>query len=59
MVGDAGKIWQQPPPFNGQNYDTWANKMKTIMIANDLWEFVANGFNDITDLAQYVALTNA
>ena len=36
MVGNAGKIWQQPPPFNGQNYDTWPKKMKTIMVANDL-----------------------
>ena len=59
MVGDAGKIWQQPPPFNGQNYDVWAKKLKTIMVANDLWEFVINGFNDVTDPAQYVALTNA
>ena len=55
MAGDAGKIWQQPPPFNGQNYDTWEKKMKTIMVANDLWEFITNG----TDPTQYVALTNA
>ena len=59
MAGDAGKIWQQPPPFNGQNYDVWAKKLKTIMVANDLWEFVVNGFNDVTDPAQYAALTNA
>ena len=59
MAGDAGKIWQQPPPFNGQNYDTWAKKMKTIMVANDLWEFIINGFNDVTDQTQYAALTNA
>ena len=59
MAGDVGKIWQQPPSFNGQNYDTWAKKMKTIMVANDLWEFVINGFNDVIDPTQYVALTNA
>ena len=59
MAGEAGKIWQQPPPFNGQNYDTWAKKMKTIMVANDLWEFVVNGFNDVTNPTQYAALTNA
>ena len=29
------------------------------MVANDLWEFLVNGFNDVTDLAQYAALTNA
>ena len=59
MAGDAGKIWQQPPPFNGQNYDTWAKKIKTIMVANDLWEFITNRFNDVTDPTQYAALTNA
>ena len=59
MAGDEGKTWQSPPSFNGQNYDTWAKKMKTICMANDLWEFFINGFNDITDLAQYATLTNA
>ena len=44
--------------FNGQNYDRWAKKMKTIIVANDLWEFVINGFNDVTDLVQYAALKN-
>ena len=59
MAGEAGKIWQQPPLFNGQNYDIWAKKMKTIMVANDLWELLVNGFNDVTDPAPYAALTNA
>ena len=58
MAGEAGKIWQQPPSFNGKNYDTWAKKMKTIMVSNDLWEFIINGFNDVTDATQYAALTN-
>ena len=26
---------------------------------NDLWEFVINGFNDITNPTQYATLTNA
>ena len=59
MVGDEGKTWQSPSSFNGQNYDTWAKKMKTICIGNDLWEFFINGFNDITNLAQYATLTNS
>ena len=59
MVGDEGKTWQSPPTFNGQNYDTWTKKMKTICMENDLWEFFINGFNDITDLAQYAIPTNA
>ena len=58
MAGDVGKIWQQPPSFNGKNYDTWAKRMKTIMIVNDLWDFLINGFNDVTIPALYVALTN-
>ena len=58
MAGDTRKIWQQPPSFNGQNYDTWTKKMKTIMVANDLWEFIISGFNDVTDPTQYAALTN-
>ena len=28
------------------------------MVANDLWEFIINGFNDVTDPTQYAALTN-
>ena len=59
MVGDEGKTWQSPPSFNGHNYDPWAKKMKIICMANDLWEFVINGFNDIADPAQYATLTNA
>ena len=58
MAGDEGKTWQSPLSFNGQNYDTWAKNMKTICMENDLWEFVINGFNDITNLAQYATLTN-
>ena len=32
--------------------------MKAIMVANDLWEFVINGVNDVTDPTQYATLTN-
>ena len=28
------------------------------MVANDLWEFITNRFNDVTDPTQYAALTN-
>ena len=59
MVGDIGKIWQQPLSFNGQNYDPWAKKMKTIMVINYLSEFVINGFNDVTNPTRYATLTNA
>lgn len=58
MVGDERKVWQQLASFNGQNYHVWARKMKTIMIANDLWDLVKNGFTDTTDPALFAALTN-
>ena len=32
--------------------------MKTIMVENDLWDFITNGFNDVIDPTQYAALTN-
>ena len=57
MVGDARKTWEHPPSFNGHNYDTWAKKMKTIMVANDLWEFSMNVFNYVTKPTQYATLT--
>ena len=28
------------------------------MVANDLWEFIISGLNDVTDPTQYAALTN-
>ena len=59
MVGDTRKIWQQSPSFNGQNYDTWEKKMKTTIVANDLWDFFINGFNNVIDPTQYADLTNA
>ena len=51
MAGDVENIWQHTLSFNGKNYDTWEKEMKTMMIANDLWVFVVNGFNDVTNLA--------
>ncbi|XP_028961323.1 uncharacterized protein [Malus domestica] len=31
------------PQFNGSNYDFWALKMETILIAYDLWDVVELG----------------
>ena len=28
------------PQFNGENYDFWSIKMKTILIAYDLWDVI-------------------
>ena len=32
------------PVFDGENYDFWCVKMKTIFLSLDLWDLVANGF---------------
>jgi hypothetical protein len=31
------------PQFNGTNYDFWAVKMETILIAFDLWDVIEDG----------------
>ena len=54
MVGYLGKTWQLAASSNGHNYDTWANKMRTIMVANSLRNFVMYGFNNITNHTIYI-----
>ncbi|XP_019265508.1 PREDICTED: uncharacterized protein LOC109243068 [Nicotiana attenuata] len=34
------------PMFNGENYDFWYLKAKTVFRAQDLWELVRNGYNE-------------
>uniref|UniRef100_A0A5B7B4M6 Retrovirus-related Pol polyprotein from transposon TNT 1-94 n=1 Tax=Davidia involucrata TaxID=16924 RepID=A0A5B7B4M6_DAVIN len=34
------------PIFDGENYDFWCVKMKTIFLSLDLWEFVEKGYAD-------------
>jgi len=40
------------------NYDTWFIKMRTILRAQDLWEFVMIGYPEPADQAAELALTN-
>ena len=58
MARDETKVWQQAPSFKGQNYHVWARKMKTIMIANDLWDLVISGFTNTTNPTQLSSLSN-
>ena len=44
------------PIFDGDNYDFWCVKMRTIFISYDLWEYVEEGFVDLEDTS---TLTNA
>ncbi|XP_057826189.1 uncharacterized protein LOC131037941 [Cryptomeria japonica] len=49
----------QIPQFNGKNYDYWAITMKALFCAQDLWEFVENGYQEPVDATTYNALTQA
>ncbi|KAF8393997.1 hypothetical protein HHK36_020199 [Tetracentron sinense] len=39
---------QQPPfpIFDGENYDIWCVKMKTLFLSYDIWEFVEEGYEE-------------
>lgn len=43
---------QQPfiPIFDGENYDFWSVKMKTIFLSFDLWEYIEDGFDEPEDI---------
>ncbi|XP_068328109.1 uncharacterized protein [Pyrus communis] len=43
MAG-SGNVELRAPVFNGENYELWSIRMKTIMKSHGLWELVANGF---------------
>ena len=40
----TSNILQSPPLFRGENYNYWAVKMKSFLLAHDLWEIVEEGF---------------
>jgi hypothetical protein len=44
MVGSSSARGDlRTPQFNGTNYDFWAIKMETILIAYDLWDVIEAG----------------
>jgi len=44
MVGSSSTRGDlRTPQFNGTNYDFWAVKMETILIAFDLWDVIEGG----------------
>ncbi|GMP42450.1 hypothetical protein CsSME_00012198 [Camellia sinensis var. sinensis] len=43
------------PIFNGENFDFWYVKMRTIFVCTELWDLVENGFEEPEDEE---ALTN-
>jgi hypothetical protein len=46
MVGSSSAGGDlRTPQFNGTNYDFWAVKMETILIAFDLWDVIEMDYN--------------
>ena len=43
MVGSSSVGGDLRTSFNGTNYDFWAVKMETILIAFDLWDVIEGG----------------
>ncbi|CAL2266063.1 unnamed protein product [Prunus armeniaca] len=41
----SGAAELRTPVFNGENYEFWSIRMKTILKSHGLWELVENGFN--------------
>lgn len=37
------------PIFNGESYEHWSIKMKTLFVSQDLWDLVVNGYADLTE----------
>ena len=37
------------PAFDGENFDFWSVKMRTIFIYMDFWDLVENGFGEPED----------
>ena len=48
----------QIPVLSERNYDTWFIKMRTILHAQDLWDFVMIGYPEPADQAAELALKN-
>ncbi|KAM2227938.1 hypothetical protein ACFXTI_014696 [Malus domestica] len=44
MAGSSGADLRAPI-FNGENFDFWHIKMKTIFRSHNLWDMVENGYN--------------
>ena len=58
MATNSSVVQPQIPVLFERNYDTWFIKMRTILCAQDLWEFVTIGYPELADQAAELALTN-
>ena len=51
MAAAASFSSSQPliPIFNGEKYDFWSIKVKTLLISQELWDLVEYGFADLLE----------
>ena len=59
MATNSSIVQPQIPVLSERNYDTWFIKMRIILRAQDLWEFVMIGYPEPANQAAELALTNA
>ena len=58
MATNNSVVQPQIPALSERNYDTWFIKMRSILHAQDIWEFVTIGYPERVDKAAKLALTN-
>ncbi|CAN6684260.1 unnamed protein product [Malus baccata var. baccata] len=56
MVGSSGADLRAPV-FNGENFDFWHIKMKTIFRSHDLWDMVEKGYSPSTKREEELTAT--
>ena len=58
MATNSSIVQPQIPMLSERNYYAWFIKMRTILRAQDLWEFVMIGYPKPVDQAVELALAN-
>ena len=59
MATNSSVVQPKIPALNERNYDTWFIKMRIILRAEGLWEFVTIGYLEPIDQAAELAPSNA
>ena len=58
MATNSSVVQPQISVLTERNYDTWFIKMRNILHAQDLWEFVMLGYAELANQAIELALSN-
>ena len=59
MATNSSVVQPQIPVLSKRNYDRWFIKMRTILRAQDIWEFITIGYPEPADQVAELDLTNA